>query len=251
VAPRKADTKFIKCAVCERMARSAYDQAQALLATSKSTGIKASEMRPICSCCAPSAWHAAASRPLRPPPTPLQVDEAAVIDLVERSIVSWKEEGDWMTRLHLQVASGGALAVRDMRQPGECGEACKTIERAAEEVMGEHDTDVAEALFTVSARSRTRPHASWAAARGDLVYSATSPLAPPAPQGKRSFDAFKKWMCHELTRACAAAAPSVPTVRSLPARASERFCQAHAPWTLPPLHRRDSSTVPPPSPNPL
>ncbi len=34
-------------------------------------------------------------------------------------------------------------------QAGACGEECKTAERAAEQIMGEHDTDVAEALFVV------------------------------------------------------------------------------------------------------
>lgn len=34
-------------------------------------------------------------------------------------------------------------------QVGVCGTECKTVERAAEQIMGEHDTDVAEALFMV------------------------------------------------------------------------------------------------------
>lgn len=34
-------------------------------------------------------------------------------------------------------------------QVGECGVECKTAERAAEQIMGEHDTDIAEVLFTV------------------------------------------------------------------------------------------------------
>ena len=37
-----------------------------------------------------------------------------------------------------------------MGKLGECGEACKTIERAAQDIMGEHDTDIAEALYVVS-----------------------------------------------------------------------------------------------------
>jgi hypothetical protein len=35
-------------------------------------------------------------------------------------------------------------------QVGKCGVECRTIEKAADRVMGEHDTDVAEVLFTVS-----------------------------------------------------------------------------------------------------
>ena len=33
---------------------------------------------------------------------------------------------------------------------------CKTVERAAEQIMGEHDTDVAEALFAVRGRGGLR-----------------------------------------------------------------------------------------------
>ena len=32
---------------------------------------------------------------------------------------------------------------------GKCGVECKTIEAAAERIMGEHDTDIAEMLFMV------------------------------------------------------------------------------------------------------
>ena len=36
-------------------------------------------------------------------------------------------------------------------QVGQCDVECKTVERAAEQIMGEHDTDVAEVLFAVRA----------------------------------------------------------------------------------------------------
>jgi len=77
-----------------------------------------------------------------------QADEASVIDLVERVTTAWRDEGEWITHLHLEA--GKKLNVRDMGRQGECTEACKTVELAARTVMGEHDTDVAEALFTVS-----------------------------------------------------------------------------------------------------
>lgn len=50
-------------------------------------------------------------------------------------------------------------------QAGACGVECKTVERAAEQIMGEHDTDVAEALFVVSELP-----AAWS--RGCLVHVA-------------------------------------------------------------------------------
>lgn len=73
----------------------------------------------------------------------------AVIELIEQISTSWKEEGDWITGVHLE-ASGSTLKVVDKKEPGECGEACKTVERAAQDIIGEHDTDIAEALFVVS-----------------------------------------------------------------------------------------------------
>lgn len=47
----------------------------------------------------------------------------------------------------------GAAACCMAPQAGPCREACKTTERAAEQIMGEHDTDVAEALFVVRMHS--------------------------------------------------------------------------------------------------
>jgi hypothetical protein len=35
-------------------------------------------------------------------------------------------------------------------QLGKCDVECKTAERAAERIVGEHDTDIAEVLYTVS-----------------------------------------------------------------------------------------------------
>jgi hypothetical protein len=152
VLPRKGDVPYIKCEVCTHLARNAYDQAQQLL-LKRRQGAKVSAGW---SGCGDLHVRAPLGRLPRPPARPhlaaasAQVDEGAMIDLVERVTVAWKEEGEWMAHLHLQPASSGTLGMRDMRQLGECGEACKTIERAAEAVMGEHDTDVAEALFTVS-----------------------------------------------------------------------------------------------------
>lgn len=54
-----------------------------------------------------------------------------------------------MTSLTLQISKDSMLVVEDMKQLGECGEACKTIEKAAQEVMDGHDIEVAEALYMV------------------------------------------------------------------------------------------------------
>jgi len=79
----------------------------------------------------------------------LQLDESSVIDTVESMTTAWRPEGEWIASLFLEAKYGGRLGVRDMGKVGECREACKTIELAAQDVMGEHDVDLAEALFLV------------------------------------------------------------------------------------------------------
>jgi hypothetical protein len=76
----------------------------------------------------------------------------AVIALVEKVSTAWRDEGAWITKLHL-YRSGKSLRVRDMREAGECRTACKTIEAAADAIVGSYDTDIAEMLFLVSALS--------------------------------------------------------------------------------------------------
>ena len=68
---------------------------------------------------------------------------------MEKSTTAWRTQGEWITHLHLEGKGGGTLYIKDKKKIGECGEACKTIEKAVQMVMGEHDTDVAEALYMV------------------------------------------------------------------------------------------------------
>lgn len=76
-------------------------------------------------------------------------DEDNLIDEIEKSTTAWRTQGEWMTKLHLEGKGGGTLWIKNMKNLGECGVACKTIEKAMRSVMGEHDTDVAEALYMV------------------------------------------------------------------------------------------------------
>ena len=46
-------------------------------------------------------------------------------------------------------ASTHWLPAPALPQVGNCGSECKTVQLAAERIMGEHDTDIAEILFTV------------------------------------------------------------------------------------------------------
>ena len=43
---------------------------------------------------------------------------------------------------------GAKLAVVEQAQPGKCGTECRTVARACEGLLGDWDTDLAEALFT-------------------------------------------------------------------------------------------------------
>ena len=78
----------------------------------------------------------------------LQLAEADVIELVERISNPAKDEGDWVGKLDL-VESGTQLKVVEMDEAGKCGTECKTVQRAAEDVMEYADTDMAEKLWQV------------------------------------------------------------------------------------------------------
>lgn len=132
-APRKQHAKRIQCDVCHHMSKNLYD---ALVVNAKNT----------------------------------KRSEEDVIEYVERSTTAWRPEGEWMTHLHLSKSWKGLLSVKDMKRMGECGEACRTIEYTAQNVMAEYDADIGEALYTKSF--------------GD------------------SLDDFDAWMCVTKTRAC-------------------------------------------------
>uniref|UniRef100_A0A453QPB0 Saposin B-type domain-containing protein n=1 Tax=Aegilops tauschii subsp. strangulata TaxID=200361 RepID=A0A453QPB0_AEGTS len=67
----------------------------------------------------------------------------------------------------------------DQDEEGHCNSECKTIERACQEVMGYADTDVAEFVYT----------------------------------NKPSVDQLIKFVCKDITKACAADPPPVPKDR--------------------------------------
>jgi hypothetical protein len=68
---------------------------------------------------------------------------------LRRMPAAWSPEGRWIAKLDL-VEQGSKLMVQEMGQIGNCGSECKTVQRAAEQIMDLHDTDVAEALYTVN-----------------------------------------------------------------------------------------------------
>ena len=89
--------------------------------------------------------------------------------MVERMGNPSKDEGKWIAKIDL-VESGKLLKLEEHEELGKCGSECRTIQKAAEEILEEHDTDMAEKL--------------WEACTGRiLAYMATSKLSlcqPPS-----------------------------------------------------------------------
>ena len=59
-----------------------------------------------------------------------------------------KDEGEWIAKIDL-VESGKALKLEEQEQLGKCGAECRTVQKAVEEILDEHDTDIAEKLWQV------------------------------------------------------------------------------------------------------
>ncbi|CAM0912789.1 unnamed protein product [Alopecurus aequalis] len=144
-AARREDVPYIRCQVCERIAREISAQV-------------------------------AAKQQALPPSN--KVKEIEIIDIAENVCNLKKQEADWMLRIDI-VEKGDKLELVDQDEEGHCNSECKTIERACQEVMGYADTDVAEFVYT----------------------------------NKPSVDQLIKFVCKDITKACATAPPPVPKDR--------------------------------------
>lgn len=108
-----------------------------------------------------------------------QFKEEDLIDALERVTDPVEQEGQWISRIDLQE-QGDRLVPVEMPEQGECGSECKTVRKAAEQILGDHDTDVAEKLFKTGM------------SRAQLT----------------------NWMCYKLTSACINKAPPLPKDRA-------------------------------------
>ncbi|KAJ0964605.1 hypothetical protein J5N97_025743 [Dioscorea zingiberensis] len=109
VVARREDIPFIKCQVCEKIAREIHGlvrKKEALVSPKK---------------------------------------ELQIIEITE-NVCNLKEEADWILPIDI-AEKGDELELVDQGTEGQCNSECKTIERACQEVMGYSDTDVAEFLF--------------------------------------------------------------------------------------------------------
>lgn len=143
--PVKSDIKYIKCQVCELLAKNAYRQVQDLKKTVKPNK---------------------------------KLDEMAVIELMEHITDPTKDQGEWVAKIDL-VESGDKLLVQEQDQLGDCGVECKTVQRAAEDIIGDRDTDLAEELWKL----------------------------------KMNRAQFTNWLCRSLTSSCKGKVPKLPADR--------------------------------------
>lgn len=78
----------------------------------------------------------------------LQLDELVILEMVEKMGNPTKDEGEWIATIDL-VEDGKKLKLVEHEEMGKCTEECKTVQRAAEEILSDHDTDMAEKLWQV------------------------------------------------------------------------------------------------------
>ncbi|XP_058727238.1 uncharacterized protein LOC131598671 [Vicia villosa] len=110
---RKEDVPYIKCQVCEILAKQLYQQVQN----------KRAEI------------------------SPKKISEYQIIEIAENVCNLKKVEADWILRIDI-VEKEDRLELVEHDSEGQCDSECKTIERACQDVMGYYDTDVAEYLYT-------------------------------------------------------------------------------------------------------
>ncbi|KAG0592287.1 hypothetical protein KC19_1G239500 [Ceratodon purpureus] len=141
---RREDVPFIRCRVCEILSKQLVRQV----------------------------------KEKRDKAAPKKITEFDIIDIAENICNMKKEESDWILKLDI-VENKGKLELVEQSVEGACKRDCKTIERACQEVMGEHDTDVAEYLYKAGST------------RAGLM----------------------KLLCRDLSKACVAKLPPLPKYR--------------------------------------
>lgn len=112
-AARKKDIPFIKCQVCEKLAKELYQQV-------------AKKQAQI---------------------SPKKITEYQIIEMAENVCNLKKKEADWILKIDV-VEQGDKLELVEQDSEGECNSECKTIAQACEEIAGYTDTDIAEFIYS-------------------------------------------------------------------------------------------------------
>ncbi|XP_071742364.1 uncharacterized protein [Rutidosis leptorrhynchoides] len=147
---RREDVPFIKCQVCEKLAKELYVQVQ-------------------------DKQHQIA---------PKKILEYDVIEISENVCNLKKREADWMLKIDI-VEKGDRLELVEQESEGQCGSECKTIERACQEVIGDYDTDVAEYIYKKKPQLSSLVNFLCK----DLT-EACSTKPPPVPKGREPGETF-------------------------------------------------------------
>ncbi|XP_076910332.1 uncharacterized protein LOC143567940 [Bidens hawaiensis] len=147
---RRDDIPFIKCQVCEKLAKELYEQVR-----DKQSKI-----------------------------TPKKISEYDVIEISENICNLKKHEADWMLKIDI-VEQGDRLELVEQDSEGQCGSECKTIERACQEVIGYCDTDVAEYIYKKKPTLSSLVNFLCK----DLT-TACSTKPPPVPKGREPGETF-------------------------------------------------------------
>ncbi|XLR43592.1 hypothetical protein HN51_027635 [Arachis hypogaea] len=110
---RKEDIPYIKCQVCEILAKQLHQQVK----------IKQAEI------------------------APKKISEYEIIKITDNVCNLKKVEVDWILCIDI-VEKEDRLELVEHDSEGQCNSKCKTIERACQEVIGYSDANVAEYLYT-------------------------------------------------------------------------------------------------------
>eukprot|EP00238_Polyblepharides_amylifera_P012386 CAMPEP_0196580438 /NCGR_PEP_ID=MMETSP1081-20130531/28629_1 /TAXON_ID=36882 /ORGANISM="Pyramimonas amylifera, Strain CCMP720" /LENGTH=248 /DNA_ID=CAMNT_0041900301 /DNA_START=257 /DNA_END=1003 /DNA_ORIENTATION=+ len=111
-------------------------------------------------------------------PKGVKVKEIDILEKIEKICDPEKPAGKWITHLDM-LEDGKKIKLVEHYQPGKCKKECRTIAKACEEVIGDSDTDLAEALY-----------------KGDMQRAKLQNL-----------------LCRDLSDVCTNAPPSVPKSR--------------------------------------
>ncbi|KAJ9538618.1 hypothetical protein OSB04_031351 [Centaurea solstitialis] len=147
---RKDDIPFIRCQVCEKLAKELFEQVR-----EKQAKI-----------------------------SPKKVSEYDVIEITENVCNLKKQEADWMLKIDI-VEKGDRLELVEQDSEGQCGSECKTIERACQEVIGYYDTDVAEYIY----KKKPQLHSLTKFLCKDLT-EVCNTKPPPVPKGREPGETF-------------------------------------------------------------
>ncbi|KAJ0881905.1 hypothetical protein HanRHA438_Chr10g0479261 [Helianthus annuus] len=149
---RKDDIPFIKCQVCEKLAKQLYEQVR-----DKQANISPKK-----------GFYCGYGR----------------LSVLRMDFVRVCLEADWILKIDI-VEQGDRLELVEQDSEGQCGSECKTIERACQEVIGYYDTDVAEYIY------KKKPTMSSLVnfLCKDLT-EACSTKPPPVPKGREPGEPF-------------------------------------------------------------